>query len=91
MARPLSPSEFLFARQSLRSHNHAGFYYFDDSNSDENGVMIQLSDYIVLQLMRQGKLSLESFQVMKRQYQMLDQEVENDFWWKKRRNAESDA
>lgn len=84
MARPLSSSEFLFARQSLRSHNHAGYYYFDDSNKDGNGVMIQLSDYIVLQLMRQGKLSLESFQVMQRQYQMLDQQGDNDFWWKRK-------
>lgn len=85
MARPLSSSEFLFARQSLRSHNHPGYYYFDDSNKDGNGVMIQLSDYIVLQLMRQGKLSLESFQVMQRQYQMLDQQGDNDFWWKRKR------
>lgn len=74
MARPLSPSEFLFARQSLRSRNNAGYYYFDESNADENGVMLQLSDYIVLQLMRQGKLSLESFLVMQRQYEMLDPE-----------------
>ena len=85
MARPLSPSEFLFARKSLRSHNNAGYNYLDHSNTDENGVMLQLSDYIVLQLMRQGKLSLESFQVMQRQYQMLDQEGDNRFWWKKRR------
>jgi hypothetical protein len=75
----------LFARQSLRSHNHPGYYYFDDNNKDGNGVMIQLSDYIVLQLMRQGKLSLESFQVMQRQYQMLDQQGDNDFWWKRKR------
>lgn len=89
MARPFSPSEFLFARKSLRSHNNAGYYYFDDSS--ENGVMIQLSDYIVLQLMRQGKLSSESFQVMQRQYQMLDQESDNHFRWNKRRRDVSDG
>ena len=57
IARPLSPSEYRFASKSLCSTDNS----------------IHLSDYIVLQLMRQGKLSLESFEFMKRQYQTLDQ------------------
>jgi len=57
ITRPLSPSEFHFASKSLCSTDSA----------------IHLSDYVVLQLMRQGKLSLESFEFMKRQYQILDQ------------------
>jgi len=53
ITRPLSKSEFGFASKSLCSTDNA----------------LHLSDYIVLQLMRQGKLSLESFEFMKRQYQ----------------------
>ena len=58
ITRPLSPSEYHFASKSLCSTDAA----------------IHLSDYIVLQLMRQGKLSLESFEFMKRQYQILDRQ-----------------
>lgn len=63
ITRPLSRSEFEFASKSLCSTDPA----------------IHLSDYIVLQLMRQGKLSLESFEFMKRQYQILDQ---RRFWFR---------
>lgn len=63
ITRPLSRSEFMFASKSLCSTDNA----------------LHLSDYIVLQLMRQGKLSLESFEFMKRQYQILDQ---RPFWLK---------
>ncbi|KAL9188141.1 hypothetical protein ACHAXT_006519 [Thalassiosira profunda] len=61
ISRPLSPSERDFASRSLCSKDAA----------------IHLSDYVVLQLMRQGKLSVESFEFMKRQYQTLD---ERPFW-----------
>ena len=61
ISRPLSVSEREFASRSLCSRDAA----------------IHLSDYVVLQLMRQGKLSVESFEFMKRQYQMLD---ERPFW-----------
>lgn len=54
--RPLTRSEFQFASQSLCSSD----------------IGIHLSDYIVLQLFRQGKLSLESLEFMKRQFQLLD-------------------
>ena len=57
LAKPLSQSEYRFASKSLCSTDNA----------------IHLSDYIVLQLMRQGKLSVDSFEFMKRQYQTLDQ------------------
>ncbi|KAL7536461.1 hypothetical protein ACHAXR_007175 [Thalassiosira sp. AJA248-18] len=57
ITRPLSPAEYQFASRSLCSRDSA----------------LHLSDYIVLQLMRQGKLSLESFEFMKRQYQIIDQ------------------
>jgi len=61
IARPLSRSEFMFASKSLCSRDDA----------------LHLSDYIVLQLMRQGKLNLESFEFMKRQYGTLDR---RRFW-----------
>lgn len=54
--RPITRSEFQFASKSLCS---------DD-------IGIHLSDYIVLQLMRQGKLSVESFSFMKRYFKVLD-------------------
>eukprot|EP00804_Cyclotella_cryptica_P005672 CCRYP_000054-RA/>CCRYP_000054-RA protein AED:0.06 eAED:0.06 QI:5704/0.9/1/1/0.1/0.09/11/265/436 len=54
--RPLTRSEFQFASQSLCSSD----------------IGIHLSDFIVLQLFRQGKLSLESLEFMKRQFQLLD-------------------
>ena len=54
--RPITRSEFKFASRSLCS----------------DGIGIHLSDYIVLQLFRQGKLSLESFSFMKRHFQLLD-------------------
>lgn len=54
--RPLTRAEFQFASKSLCS---------DD-------IGIHLSDYIVLQLFRQGKLSLELFSFMKRHFQLLD-------------------
>ena len=57
ITHPISPSEYHFASKSLCSTDAA----------------IHLSDYIVLQLMRQGKLSLEEFEFIKRQYQVLDQ------------------
>ncbi|KAL7552771.1 hypothetical protein ACHAWF_018596 [Thalassiosira exigua] len=57
IAHPLSLSECRFASKSLCSTDKA----------------IHLSDFIVLQLMRQGKLNLDSFEFMKRQYQSLDQ------------------
>eukprot|EP00985_Skeletonema_marinoi_P014227 scaffold7181_cov128-Skeletonema_marinoi.AAC.7 len=64
ITRPLTPTECKFASKSLCSTDSA----------------IHLSDYIVLQLMRQGKLSVESFEFMKRQYQIMDQ---RRFWlWK---------
>jgi len=63
ITRPLSREEFRFASKSLCSTDNA----------------LHLSDYIVLQLMRQGKLSLESFEFMKRRYQILDQ---RRFWLK---------
>ena len=61
ITRPLTPKECKFASKSLCSTDSA----------------IHLSDYIVLQLMRQGKLSVESFEFMKRQYQIMDQ---RRFW-----------
>jgi len=57
IARPLTQAEFAFASKSLCSRDDA----------------LHLSDYIVLQLMRQGKLNVGSFEFMKRQYRMLDQ------------------
>lgn len=63
ITRPLTPTECKFASKSLCSTDSA----------------IHLSDYIVLQLMRQGKLSVDSFEFMKRQYQILDQ---RRFWLK---------
>ncbi|KAL7515959.1 hypothetical protein ACHAWX_001024, partial [Stephanocyclus meneghinianus] len=54
--RPLTRSEFQFASQSLCSSD----------------IGIHMSDFIVLQLFRQGKLSLESLEFMKRQFQLLD-------------------
>ena len=56
ITRPLSQSEFQFASKSLCST--------DD--------VIHLSDFIVLQLFRQGKLSVESLEFMKQQFQILD-------------------
>lgn len=55
ITQPLTPTECKFASKSLCSTDSA----------------IHLSDYIVLQLMRQGKLSVESFEFMKRQYAIL--------------------
>ncbi len=63
ISRPLTPTECKFASKSLCSTDSA----------------IHLSDYIVLQLMRQGKLSVDSFEFMKRQYQIMDQ---RRFWLK---------
>ena len=57
ITRPLTQAECEFAAKSLCSTDPA----------------IHLSDYVVLQLMRQGKLSVESFEFMKRRYQILDQ------------------
>jgi len=54
--RPITRSEFQFASQSLCSSD----------------IGVHLSDYIVLQLFRQGKLSLESFSFMKQHFQLLD-------------------
>jgi hypothetical protein len=54
--RPITDSEFRFASQSLCSSD----------------IGIHLSDYIVLQLFRQGKISLDSFSFMKRHFQLLD-------------------
>ena len=61
ISRPLTAAECRFASKSLCSTDAA----------------VHLSDYIVLQLMRQGKLSMESFEFMKRQYQVLDR---RPFW-----------
>jgi len=63
ITRPLTPTECKFASKSLCSTDSA----------------IHLSDYIVLQLMRQGKLSVDSFQFMKRQFEIMDQ---RRFWLK---------
>ena len=63
ITRPLTPAECKFASKSLCSTDSA----------------IHLSDYIVLQLMRQGKLSVDSFDFMKRNYQIMDQ---RRFWLK---------
>jgi Ca2+-binding EF-hand superfamily protein len=57
ITRPLSQSEFQFASKSLCST--------DDK--------IHLSDFIVLQLFRQGKMSVESLEFIKRQFDVLDQ------------------
>ncbi|EJK54508.1 hypothetical protein THAOC_25862 [Thalassiosira oceanica] len=56
ISKPLTREEYLFASKSLCSTDSA----------------IHLSDYIVLQLMRQGKLSMESFEYIKREYQVID-------------------
>jgi len=63
ITRPLTQTECVFAAKSLCSTDPA----------------IHLSDYVVLQLMRQGKLSIESFEFMKRQYELMDQKR---FWIK---------
>ena len=63
ITRPLTQTECTFAAKSLCSTDPA----------------IHLSDYVVLQLMRQGKLSIESFEFMKRQYELMDQ---RRFWIK---------
>ena len=55
--QPITRSEFQFASRSLCS---------DD-------IGIHLSDYILLQLFRQGKLSLESFSFMKKHFMALDE------------------
>ena len=54
--RPVTLSEFQFASQSLCSSD----------------IGIHLSDFILLQQFRQGKLTLESFSFMKRHFQVLD-------------------
>ena len=64
ISKPLTREEYAFASKSLCSTDSA----------------IHLSDYIVLQLMRQGKLSMESFEYIKREYQVIDSD---QHWYQK--------
>ncbi len=59
IAHTLTQAKYAFVSKSLWSR--------DD--------MLHLSNYIVLKLMRQGKLNLGYFEFMKQQYWMLDQRV----------------
>lgn len=86
ITQPLSPSEFEFASRRLCS-------------TDES---IHLSDFIILQLFRQGKLSVEELDYMKIQFRTFDKgrdgrlsrseatlsELDNDERWAQIRNEE---
>jgi len=86
ITQPLSPSEFEFASRSLCST--------DDS--------IHLSDFVILQLFRQGKLSVEELEYMRIQFKAFDKsrdgrlsrseatlsELDDDERWVKMRNRE---
>ncbi len=64
--RPLSESEYEFASKSLCTNDDA----------------VHLSDFIVLQLMRQGKMSVESLQFMKRQFELCDRDGSGKLSWR---------
>mmetsp|Transcript_14677 Transcript_14677/g.30032 ORF Transcript_14677/g.30032 Transcript_14677/m.30032 type:complete len:511 (-) Transcript_14677:41-1573(-) len=64
--RPLSESEYEFASKSLCTKDDA----------------VHLSDFIVLQLMRQGKMSVESLQFMKRQFELCDKDKSGKLSWR---------
>lgn len=86
ITQPLSPSEFEFASKSLCST--------DDS--------IHLSDFIILQLFRQGKLSVDELEYMRIQFKAFDKtkdgrlsrseatlsELDDDERWVKMRNRD---
>ena len=86
ITQPLSPSEFEFASRRLCSTDDA----------------IHLSDFIILQLFRQGKLSVEELDYMKIQFRAFDKgrdgrlsrseatlsELDDDERWAQMRNEE---
>lgn len=62
LTRPMTATEYNVARQSLAVRtSHAG-----------RG--LHLGDFVVLQLMRQGRLSVETFEVLKREFELLDKD-----------------
>jgi hypothetical protein len=62
LTRPMTGVEFEFAKEHLTERA---------SQKSQRG--LHLSDFVVLQL-RQGKLSIESFEVLKKDFDMLDKD-----------------
>jgi Ca2+-binding EF-hand superfamily protein len=63
LTRPMTGVEFEFAKEHLTERA---------SQKSQRG--LHLSDFVVLQLLRQGKLSIESFEVLKKDFDMLDKD-----------------
>jgi Ca2+-binding EF-hand superfamily protein len=62
LTRPMTANEYNVAKQNLTVRtSHAG-----------RG--LHLGDFVVLQLMRQGRLSVETFEVLKKEFEMLDKD-----------------
>jgi Ca2+-binding EF-hand superfamily protein len=62
LTRPMTATEYDIAKQNLTVR------------TSHKGRGLHLGDFVVLQLMRQGKLSVETFQLLKKEFEILDKD-----------------
>jgi Ca2+-binding EF-hand superfamily protein len=62
LTRPITATEYNVAKQNLTVR------------TSHSGRGLHLGDFVVLQLMRQGRLSVETFEVLKKEFEILDKD-----------------